>query len=68
MALVNRSLRARQTAAVLLLGGGLAAAIFAAGSGRLERADFVFKNGTEVQSLDPATVTGVPAAAKGPAA
>jgi oligopeptide transport system substrate-binding protein len=47
-------------AAVLLLGGGLAAAIFAAGSGRLERADFVFKNGTEVASLDPATVTGVP--------
>ena len=34
--------------------------IFAASSGRLERADFVFKNGTEVQSLDPATVTGVP--------
>ena len=47
-------------AALLLLGGGLAAAIYAAGSGRLERADFVFKNGTEVQSLDPATVTGVP--------
>jgi len=47
-------------AAVLLLGGVLAAALYAAGSGRLERADFVFKNGTEVQSLDPATVTGVP--------
>ena len=60
MASANRSVRARQSAALLLLGGGLAAAIFAAGSGRLERADFVFKNGTEVQSLDPATVTGVP--------
>ena len=60
MASANRSLRARQSAALLLLGGGLAAAIFAASSGRLERADFVFKNGTEVQSLDPATVTGVP--------
>jgi len=47
-------------AALLLLGGGLAAAIYAAGSGRLERADFVFSNGTEVQSMDPATVTGVP--------
>lgn len=60
MSPANRSLRTRQSAAVLLLGGILAAAIFAAGSGRLERADFVFKNGSEVQSLDPATVTGVP--------
>ncbi|MDE0890923.1 MAG: ABC transporter substrate-binding protein [Planctomycetota bacterium] len=60
MTLVNASLRTRQSAAALLLGGILAAAIYAAGSGRLERADFVFKNGTEVQSLDPATVTGVP--------
>ena len=56
----KRSLRTRQAAAVLILGGVLAAALFSAGSGRLERADFVFKNGTEVQSLDPATVTGVP--------
>ena len=60
MSPANRSLRTRQSAAVLLLGGILAAALFAAGSGRLKRADFVFKNGSEVQSLDPATVTGVP--------
>ncbi|MEZ6021726.1 MAG: peptide ABC transporter substrate-binding protein, partial [Planctomycetota bacterium] len=40
----------------VLLGGALALARGA----RLEPADFTFNNGTEVQSLDPAKVTGVP--------
>lgn len=31
-----------------------------AGSARLEPADMAFNNGTEVQTLDPATVSGVP--------
>jgi oligopeptide transport system substrate-binding protein len=31
-----------------------------AGGARLERADFTFNNGTEVTTLDPATVSGVP--------
>lgn len=31
-----------------------------AGSARLEPADMTFNNGTEVQTLDPATVSGVP--------
>ncbi|MEM7306504.1 MAG: peptide ABC transporter substrate-binding protein [Planctomycetota bacterium] len=51
---------ARQLAAAALLLGLLAVSVRVAGSARLERADFVFNNGDEVQSLDPATVTGVP--------
>ncbi|MEM6675749.1 MAG: peptide ABC transporter substrate-binding protein [Planctomycetota bacterium] len=50
----------RQVAPIVLLGGLLAAAIFATRGARLAPADFVFNNGTEVQTLDPATVTGVP--------
>ena len=52
--------KARPIAALVLLGASLTAVFAVAGSARLERADFVFNNGSEVQSLDPATVTGVP--------
>ena len=49
--------------AVLWLGvvgmAGLAAAVVGR-SGRLPPADFSFNNGTEVTSLDPATLTGLP--------
>ncbi|MEO0661480.1 MAG: peptide ABC transporter substrate-binding protein [Planctomycetota bacterium] len=50
----------RQAVPVLLLGGLLAAAIWTTRGARLEPADFVFNNGTELQTLDPATVTGQP--------
>jgi oligopeptide transport system substrate-binding protein len=50
----------RQVVPVLLLLGILAAAVYATRGARLEPADFVFNNTTEVQTLDPATVTGVP--------
>ncbi|MEM9802226.1 MAG: ABC transporter substrate-binding protein, partial [Planctomycetota bacterium] len=51
---------ARQVVPVVLLAGVLAAAILATRGARLEPADFVFNNGTEVQTLDPAIVTGIP--------
>ncbi|QDV08262.1 Periplasmic oligopeptide-binding protein precursor [Planctomycetes bacterium Poly30] len=50
----------RQVLPVLLLLGILAAAVYATRGARLAPADFVFNNGTEIQTLDPATVTGVP--------
>ena len=50
----------RQGAALAILAAGATFAFRVAGSARLARADFVFNNGDEVQSLDPATVTGVP--------
>lgn len=50
----------RQVLPVLLLVGILAAAVYATRGARLAPADFVFNNGTELQTLDPATVTGVP--------
>lgn len=50
----------RQFLPVLLLGAVLGAAVYTTRGARLEPADFVFNNGTEVQTLDPATVTGVP--------
>ena len=50
----------RQFLPVLLLGAVLGAAVYATRGARLDEADFVFNNGTEVQTLDPATVTGVP--------
>jgi oligopeptide transport system substrate-binding protein len=50
----------RQAAAVLLLAGVFAGALGLALGARLDEADFTFNNGTEVQTLDPATVTGVP--------
>jgi oligopeptide transport system substrate-binding protein len=45
---------------VALLGGLLAGALSMAGGARLERTEFTFNNGTEVTTLDPATVSGVP--------
>ena len=50
----------RQTVPALLLLGILAAAVYATRGARLKPADFVFNNATEVQTLDPATVTGIP--------
>jgi oligopeptide transport system substrate-binding protein len=50
----------RQGLAVGLLGLVLAGAVRLASGARLEPADLVFNNGTEVQTLDPASVTGVP--------
>jgi len=50
----------RQAVPVVLLGGLLGGAILATRGARLEPADFVFNNGTELQTLDPATVTGQP--------
>lgn len=55
---LQRSLR--QALPVMLLAAVLAAAVYATRGARLEPADFVFNNGTEVQTLDPATVTGIP--------
>src|SRR5688500_4328939 len=39
---------------------GLAAVAYAVSFGTLPPADFTFVNGTEVQSIDPAKVTGAP--------
>ena len=50
----------RRGAALSLLLSLLALALSVTGSTRLERADFVMNNGTEVSTLDPASVTGVP--------
>lgn len=50
----------RQVLPIALLLGILAAAVYATRGARLVPADFVFNNGTELQTLDPATVTGVP--------
>ncbi|HED65879.1 MAG TPA: peptide ABC transporter substrate-binding protein [Planctomycetes bacterium] len=53
--------RFRQLFAALLLLGGLATLLVSIVRGaHLERADFVFVNGAEVSSLDPASVSGVP--------
>jgi oligopeptide transport system substrate-binding protein len=54
------SQRLRQIVPVLLLTGLLAGAIWLASSARLDKADFTFNNASEVTTLDPATVTGVP--------
>jgi len=51
---------ARQVIPIALLASLLAGAIYATRGARLEPADFVLNNGAEVQTLDPATVTGVP--------
>lgn len=50
----------RALAGVALLGLVFAGALAISRSARLEPADFTFNNSDEVQSLDPATVTGVP--------
>jgi len=55
-----RTGRLRQTLAFALLAAIGAIALAIAGSARLVRADFTFNNGAEVQTLDPATVSGVP--------
>ncbi len=60
MSLSPSGSNARTAFALLLLAGTAWAVLAVAGSARLERADFVFNNGAEVQSLDPAAVTGVP--------
>ncbi|MFT6363273.1 MAG: oligopeptide transport system substrate-binding protein, partial [Planctomycetota bacterium] len=44
----------------LLLAGLFVGALYLASSARLEPADYTFNNGTEVATLDPARVTGVP--------
>lgn len=51
---------ARKVVAFLLLGAVFVGALSLARSARLEPADLVFNNGTEVSTLDPARVTGVP--------
>jgi oligopeptide transport system substrate-binding protein len=56
----HRSGRLRQVLAFALLASLGALALAIASSARLERADFTFNNGAEVQTLDPATVSGVP--------
>ena len=50
----------RRLVPFLLLGGVVLAAVRVAGSAKIEPADFVWNNATEIQTLDPATVTGVP--------
>ncbi|MCA8960084.1 MAG: peptide ABC transporter substrate-binding protein [Planctomycetes bacterium] len=50
----------RQVASFTILGGILVAAIVISSGARLEEADVVFNNGSEISSVDPATVTGVP--------
>lgn len=56
----NAGLALRQLVASLLLLSVLAGAVALTRGAQLEKADFTFNNGTEVQTLDPATVTGVP--------
>ncbi len=50
----------RRAAAVALLLGLLVGLVWVTRAARLERADFVLNNGTEVSTLDPASVSGVP--------
>jgi len=57
---VARSLPLRRLGAFALLFGLLALLLSVTTSARLERADVVFVNGTEVSTLDPASVSGVP--------
>jgi oligopeptide transport system substrate-binding protein len=52
--------KARMASAITLLIALLAGAVALTQGAKLEPADFTFNNGTEVQSLDPAQVTGVP--------
>jgi oligopeptide transport system substrate-binding protein len=52
--------RMRQGIALALLAAGLLLLLRTALGVRLERADFVFNNGAEITTLDPATVTGIP--------
>ena len=52
--------RLRRVVPFALLGVLVAAAASVTSSARLERADYTMNNGTEVSTLDPAIVTGVP--------
>ena len=52
--------RLRRPLAAALLLGALAGLVLVTRAARLERADFVMNNGTEITTMDPATVTGVP--------
>jgi len=52
--------RLRSALPIILLAGVFAGALALARTARLEPADYVFNNGTEVATLDPARVTGVP--------
>ena len=52
--------RLRPLAALALLLAVFSLAVMATGNAQLEPADFVFNNGAEVETLDPASVTGVP--------
>jgi len=58
----RRGAGARRLAPLIALLVPVALALAFAGTGRLERADFVFNSGGEVSTLDPAAVTGVPEA------
>ncbi len=60
MARPVRRLWWRQGLSLALLGGLLFLVLRAIGAARIERADVVFNNSTEISTLDPATVTGVP--------
>src|SRR5687768_5037875 len=51
---------ARRFAPWLFVGLLLAAAGWALSAGTLPPADFTFCNGTEIKTIDPATVTGIP--------
>ncbi|MFT4537591.1 MAG: oligopeptide transport system substrate-binding protein [Planctomycetota bacterium] len=50
----------RRTLPLIVLLGVSWVVFSIAGSAKIEPADFTFNNATEVQTLDPATVTGVP--------
>ena len=54
------TLPSRHVLATLLLGLVFAGALVLTRGASLEPADYVMNNGSEVQTLDPATVTGVP--------
>lgn len=60
MAATSTAIRLRQGLAGILLLGAFGVALGLASGARLEPADFTFNNGSEVQTLDPATITGVP--------
>lgn len=51
---------ARRMTPFLLLAGLFVGVLYMASSARLDEADYTFNNGTEVATLDPARVTGVP--------
>jgi len=60
MAFSPTSRQLRQVAALAILVGLAIGAATVLGAARLPRADFVLNNATEIQSMDPHTVTGIP--------